>query len=75
VRLKASVDISSFPKQARIVLQALKTYGMILADNGSNWYISGASDARWNDTDLDQLKAVPGSAFEVVQTGPILHTS
>src|SRR5690348_10009898 len=49
VRLKASVNISGFPRQARIVLQALKTYGMILADNGSNWYISGAPDPRWSN--------------------------
>jgi hypothetical protein len=67
VRLKASVDISGFPKQARIVLQALKTYGMILADNGSNWYLSGTPDRRWNDDDLDQLKRVPGNAFEAVK--------
>jgi hypothetical protein len=46
---------------------------MIVADNGSNWYVSGATDSRWNDTDLDQLKSVPGSAFEVVDTGPIRH--
>ena len=46
---------------------------MIVADNGSNWYISGASDPRWDDNDLNQLKTVPGSAFEAVDTGPI-HT-
>jgi len=55
------------------VLDALKKYGMIVADNGSNWFISGAQDTRWNDTDLDQLKTVPGSAFEVVNTGESLH--
>jgi hypothetical protein len=46
---------------------------MIVADNGSSWYISGSTDPRWNDNDLNQLKAVPGSAFEAVATGPILH--
>lgn len=70
-RLKASFDLSHYHGAARIVLQALKTYGMFVADNGSNWYLSGASDSQWDDTDLDQLKAVPGSAFEAVDTGPV----
>jgi hypothetical protein len=74
VRLKASFDISHFPRVARIILQAMKTYGLILADNGSPWYFQGATDPRWNDNALDTLKSVPGSAFEAVQTGPILHT-
>ena len=68
VRLKASVDISGYPKQARIVLQALKTYGMILADNGSNWYISGAPDPHWSNDQLHALGALHGSDFEVVDT-------
>lgn len=72
LRLEASYDISGFYGQSRVVLQALTRYGMILADNGSNWFITGASDARWNDSDLDQLKRVPGSAFEAVYTGPII---
>jgi hypothetical protein len=75
LRLKAGYDISAFKGAARVILEALRRHGMIVADNGSNWYITGARDPRWNDTDLDQLKSVPGSAFEVVQTGPILHTS
>lgn len=66
VRLKASIDISGFPRQARIVLQALKTYGMIVADNGSNWYISGAPDPRWNNDALHTLGRITGSDFEVV---------
>jgi len=66
VRLKASVDISSFPKQSRIVLQALKTYGMLLADNGSNWYISGAPNPKWSNDDLHSLGRITGSMFEVV---------
>ncbi|HEY1777489.1 MAG TPA: hypothetical protein VGG41_15125 [Solirubrobacteraceae bacterium] len=74
LRLKASFDISHFPRVARIILRAMKTYGLILADNGSPWYFQGATDPRWNDNALDTLKAVPGSAFEVVQTGPVLHT-
>ena len=71
LRLKASYDISSYTGQAHIILTALKKYGMIVADNGSSWYITGAPDPGWNDTDLDQLKSVPGTAFEVVVTGTI----
>ena len=73
LRLKASFDISHFPRVARIILRAMKTYGLILADNGSPWYFQGATDPRWNDNQLDTLKSVPASAFEAVQTGPILH--
>jgi len=68
VRLKAGVDISGFPRQARIVLQALKTYGMIVADNGSNWYISGAPDPRWSNDALHTIGRITGSDFEVVDT-------
>jgi hypothetical protein len=71
VRLKASVDISQYPASARVILQALRTYGMILADNGSNWFLSGAPDQRWNDTELNALKRITGSDFEVVQMGPV----
>ena len=71
VRLKANVDISGFGPQARVVLQALKLYGMILADNGSNWYISGASDSRFDDDDLHDLHRLDGSAFEVVDTSTL----
>jgi hypothetical protein len=72
-RLKASFDLSPYHGAARVILQALKTYGMIVADNGSNWYLSGATDTGWNDDDLDQLKSVPGSAFEAVYSGPVQH--
>jgi hypothetical protein len=72
LRLKASYDISGFTGQARVILEALKRYGMIVADNGTSWYITGATDSRWDDDDLDQLKTVPGSAFEVVQSGTII---
>jgi len=71
VRLKASVDISSFPKQSRIVLQALKTYGMLLADNGSNWYISGAPNPKWSNDDLHSLGRITGSMFDVVDTSSL----
>jgi len=70
VRLKASVDISHFGRQARVVLQALKTYGMILADNGSPWYISGASNPHFNDDDLHALGRITGADFEVVDASP-----
>jgi hypothetical protein len=73
VRLKANVDISGFPRQARIVLQALKTYGMIVADNGSNWYISGAPNPRWSNDDLHTLGRITGADFEVVDTSSLPH--
>ena len=72
LRLRADYNISGYTGQSRVILEGLKKYGMILADNGSHWYITGASDPRWSDTDLNQLKTVPGSAFEVVYTGPTL---
>jgi len=68
VRLKASFDVSRFPRQARVVLVALKRYGMIVADNGSSWYVSGAPDPRWSNDDLHTLGRVKGSDFEVVDT-------
>ncbi len=61
LRLKASYDISGFHGEARVVLEALRRYGMIVADNGSNWFISGASDRRFRDGDLDQLGSVPAA--------------
>jgi hypothetical protein len=68
VRLKASFDISGFSPEVRVILQALKTYGMMVADNGSNWYVSGAPDERWSDDDLHELGQVQGRDFEVVDT-------
>ena len=68
VRLKAGVNISRLPRQARIVATALKRYGMILADNGSPWYISGAPDRRWNDAALHLLGGLTGRDFEAVDT-------
>jgi len=71
VRLKASVDVSGYPKQARVVLQALKTYGMILADNGSNWYVSGAPSPKWSNDQLHTLGRITGADFEVVDTSSL----
>ncbi len=68
VRLKASVDISHFGPQARVLLTALKKYGLILADNGSPWYITGAPDPHWNDDELHRINQITGSDFEVVDT-------
>jgi hypothetical protein len=73
LRLKASFSLAAYHGQALVILRALKRYGLIVADNGSPWYITGAPDRRWNDEDLDQLKTVPGSAFEAIRSGPILH--
>jgi hypothetical protein len=73
VRLKAGVDISRLPRQARVVATALKRYGMILADNGSPWYISGAPDPRWNNDALHLLDELSGRDFEVVNTGSLPH--
>ncbi len=70
-RLKASFNTAPFTGQTRIILEGLKTHGMLVADNGSNWFITGSVDPRWNVEDLEQLKKVPGSAFEVVDTGPL----
>jgi hypothetical protein len=67
VRLKASFDISTFSPPMQVILRAMKKYGMLLADNGSNWYISGAPDARWDDDELHTLSRITGSSFEVVQ--------
>src|SRR5438093_2154018 len=64
VRLHARFDVSGFPRQARVVLTALKRYGMLVADNGSSWFISGAPDPRWNNDDLHALGRVKGSDFE-----------
>jgi hypothetical protein len=73
VRLKASVNISGLPYQARVVAEALKRYGMILADNGSPWYISGAPNPRWNNDALHQLDQLTGQDFEVVDTSSLPH--
>ena len=71
LRLKASFDISGYPADDQVILTALKKYGMILADNGSAIFISGAPDNRWNNTNLNFLKQITAASFEVVQTGTI----
>ena len=71
LRLKTSFDTRPFPRQARIVLEALKRYGMIVSDNGSDWYVSGAPDPRWSNDQLHTLHRVTGSAFEVVDTSSL----
>jgi hypothetical protein len=65
-RLKSSYDISGFTPKARVILRAMKRYGLILADNGSNWYFQGTVDDHWKNSLLDQLKSVPASEFEAV---------
>jgi hypothetical protein len=70
LRLKSSYDISGFSSQMQVILTAMKHYGLILADNGSSLFVTGVSDSRWG-SDLDSLKTVPASAFEVVQLNPV----
>jgi hypothetical protein len=71
VRLKADYDLSGFSPANQVILTALKEYGMFLADNGGDWFFSGEVNPDWNDDELDQLKSVPASAFEVVKLPPI----
>ena len=71
VRLKANFDTSRFTGAARVILEGLKTYGMILADNGGDWYISGAPDGRWVHEELTPIRKVKGGDFEVVKMGPV----
>ncbi len=73
LRLRADYDLSGFSSEVQVILQALKTYGMFVADNGSDWFISGAPNDNWSDDNLAQLHQVPGSAFEVVDTGEIVQ--
>jgi hypothetical protein len=70
-RLKAGFDVSKYPRQSRVVLRALKRYGMLVADNGSDWYLSGAPSKGWNNDDLHSLGGVKGSDFEVVDTSSL----
>ena len=71
MRLKSSVDISGFSPANQVILRALQTYGMILADNGSNLFISGAPDSRWDDDDLGRLRQIVGSNLEVVDASSL----
>lgn len=70
-RLKADYDISGFSEKNQVILRALKKYGMIVADNGGDWFVSGAPDPRWDDEELSELRQVKGKDFEVVYTGEI----
>ena len=72
VRMKASFDISGYSPNVQVILRAMKTYGMFLADNGSGWYVSGAPDSRWDDAELGALKRIPSTAFEVVRMGTVV---
>ena len=71
LRLKASFDLESLSGQARVIAEAMQRYGLIVADNGSNWFFQGAPSPFWSDGELGQLKSVSGDWFEVVDTGPI----
>ena len=71
MRLKASLDISQYSAANQVILKALKKYGMIMADNGSNMYLSGAPDDRWDNQDLHNLGNIPAADFEVVLMNPI----
>jgi hypothetical protein len=72
-RLRSSPNftLSCARPQSQVIVTALERYGMIVADNGSNWFITGATDSRLDDDDVHALSAVQGSAFEVVDTGPV----
>ena len=72
VRLRASFDVSGFAPECQVILRALQTYGMFVADNGSDWFLSGAPDPRWNDDNLHTLGKVKGSDFEVVKMGRVI---
>jgi hypothetical protein len=72
VRLKKDFDVSGYPPEVQVILNAMKRYGMLLADNGSGWYVSGAPDPRWNDDNLGALKRVGSQNFEVVRMNGII---
>ena len=71
LRLKAGVDVSGLPRQARVIAKALKRYGLIVADNGSDWYVSGAPSSGWDNDQLRTLRGLTGRDFEVVDTRPL----
>jgi hypothetical protein len=73
LRLKASYSLAGFDGESLVILEALKRYGLIVADNGSPWFITGAPNPGWNNENLEEIKRVPGSEFEAVESGPILH--
>ena len=71
-RMKASHDCAPYSREVQVICAAMKRYGMFVADNGSDWYVSGTHDPRWDDDALGDLKRIPGSAFEAVETGPVI---
>src|SRR5207245_10995222 len=73
--LKASYNISGFRPDTQTILRAMKKYGLIVADNGSNWYFQGSAENGWNTSMLDQLKPVPASAFEAVDESSLMVSS
>jgi len=73
LRLRVGYSLAGFHGESLVILEALKRYGLIVADNGSPWFITGAPNPHWDDEDLEQIKQVPGSEFEAVESGPILH--
>jgi hypothetical protein len=73
LRLEAGYPLGGFSGAAKTIAEAMKRYGLIVADNGSNWYFSGSSDRRWDDENLNQLKRIPGSAFEAVKSAAEVH--
>ncbi len=74
-RLRADYPLDGFPPQARVILQALKTYGMMLADNGGPWYLSGAPSESWDNAQIEVLKRVRGSDFEAVDVSSLMEHS
>lgn len=74
LRLKANFDISSYPENVQVILRAMKTYGMFIADNGVSWQVTGDHHLSWNDQELQALRKVPGSAFEVIKLPPLKYT-
>jgi hypothetical protein len=73
LRLEMGYGLDGFSGAARTIAEAMKRYGLIVADNGSNWFFGGSSDRRWDDENLNQLKRIPGSAFEVVKSAAAIH--
>jgi hypothetical protein len=72
LRLKAAVNVAGLPAQARVIATAMKTYGVIVADNGSPWYVTGTEDPRWDNDALNALKTLTGSQFEAVDTAGLM---
>jgi hypothetical protein len=72
LRMRPNYDCSGYSDEVQVICRALKRFGMFLADNGSNWYVSGAPDPRFSDENLSDLGEISGDAFEAIETGPII---